>query len=220
MSDTDSFIDEVTEEVRRDRLFAFFRKWAWLAVLIILALVGGTGWNEYRKNTERTEAQNYGDALLAALETPDAEARMKALEAVKAPNPASEAVQAMLEASEQAEAAPKEAAERLMKLSKTDGVEQIYRQIAILKAVTMAGSELSLEDRKAAVEGLALGQGMIRLLANEQLALIKVETGDTDAAIAQFREIVTDAEASENVKARAAQMIIALGGEYKENIQN
>jgi hypothetical protein len=33
MANTDSFIDEVNEEVRRDRLFAFFRKWAWLAVL-------------------------------------------------------------------------------------------------------------------------------------------------------------------------------------------
>ena len=31
MSDTDSFIDEVTEEVRRDALFAQFRRYGWHA---------------------------------------------------------------------------------------------------------------------------------------------------------------------------------------------
>ena len=44
MSDTDSFIDEVTEEVKRDRLFATMRKYGWIAVLIVLLLVGvGSG---------------------------------------------------------------------------------------------------------------------------------------------------------------------------------
>ena len=33
MSNPDSFIDEVTEEVRRDRLFAVFRKYGWIGVL-------------------------------------------------------------------------------------------------------------------------------------------------------------------------------------------
>ena len=36
MSNPDSFIDEVTEEVRRDRLFAMFRKYGWIGVAIVL----------------------------------------------------------------------------------------------------------------------------------------------------------------------------------------
>jgi len=32
MSDTDSFINEVTEEVRRDRLYGMFRRWGWFAL--------------------------------------------------------------------------------------------------------------------------------------------------------------------------------------------
>ena len=31
MSNPDSFIEEVTEEVRRDKLFALFRKYGWIA---------------------------------------------------------------------------------------------------------------------------------------------------------------------------------------------
>jgi hypothetical protein len=32
MSDTDSFIDEVTEEVRRDRMFFMLKRYGWIAV--------------------------------------------------------------------------------------------------------------------------------------------------------------------------------------------
>ena len=45
--ETDSFIDEVTEEVRRDRLFALFRRFGWIALAIILIIVAGTAWREY-----------------------------------------------------------------------------------------------------------------------------------------------------------------------------
>ena len=50
MSDTDRFIDEVTEEVRRDRLFALMRRWGWVAVLIVALIVGGGGWYEWQKH--------------------------------------------------------------------------------------------------------------------------------------------------------------------------
>ena len=34
----DSFIDEVTEDLRRDRLFNAFRRYGWIAILLILAI--------------------------------------------------------------------------------------------------------------------------------------------------------------------------------------
>ena len=49
MSDSDSFIDEVTEEVRRDRLFGYFRRYGWIAAVVIVVVVGGAAWNEYQK---------------------------------------------------------------------------------------------------------------------------------------------------------------------------
>ena len=44
MSDTDSFIEEVSEEVRRDKLYATFKKYGWIAALFILVVVGGATW--------------------------------------------------------------------------------------------------------------------------------------------------------------------------------
>ena len=56
MSDTDSFIDEVTEEVRRDRLFGLMKRYGWIAALAVLLIVGGAAWNEWRKAQDRAAA--------------------------------------------------------------------------------------------------------------------------------------------------------------------
>ena len=39
MANNDSFINEVSEEVRRDRLYAFFRKWGWLIALGVIVIL-------------------------------------------------------------------------------------------------------------------------------------------------------------------------------------
>jgi hypothetical protein len=75
VSNPDSFIDEVTEEVRRDRLFAAFRRYGWIAVLAVLGIVGGAAWNEWQKAQAVERAQAFGDALLASLEATTPEAR-------------------------------------------------------------------------------------------------------------------------------------------------
>ena len=60
MSDTDSFIEEVTEEVRRDRLYKFLRKYAWVGILEVVTIVGGTAYLEFKKAQARTEAEAVG----------------------------------------------------------------------------------------------------------------------------------------------------------------
>ena len=82
MSDTDSFIDEVTEEVRRDRLFGYFRRYGWIPAVIIFALVGGTAYNEWSKAQVAQVAQARGDALLDALELEDEAEQAAALSAI------------------------------------------------------------------------------------------------------------------------------------------
>ena len=46
MSDVDSFIDEVSEEVRRERLYIALRRYGWIGVLAVLLLVGGASWRQ------------------------------------------------------------------------------------------------------------------------------------------------------------------------------
>ncbi|MFN3281418.1 MAG: hypothetical protein ACK40I_07100, partial [Tabrizicola sp.] len=82
MSNPDSFIEEVTEEVRRDRLFGLFRKYGWIGVVVILGLVGGTAWTEWAKARDAARAQAFGDALIDALDLGTPEERREALAAV------------------------------------------------------------------------------------------------------------------------------------------
>ena len=79
MSQSESFIEEVTEEVRRDRLYGLMRRYGWIAVLVVLALVGGAAWNEWRKAQDAAAAQATGDALIAALEADESAARVASL---------------------------------------------------------------------------------------------------------------------------------------------
>lgn len=53
MSNPDSFIDEVTDEVRRDRLFATFRKYGWIGGLLVALIVGGAAYNEWQSSAPR-----------------------------------------------------------------------------------------------------------------------------------------------------------------------
>lgn len=213
MSDSDSFIEEVTEEVRRDRLFGYVRRYGWIAVLAVLLLVGGAAWNEWRKAGERQSAQAFGDAILSALEAPDRAARAEALAQVEAPSNGGRAVLTLLMAAERGTGAPEEAAAMLIGLADSPDVPQVYRQLATLKAVAIPGSGLDAQERRSRLEGLAATGGLVRLLAEEQLALLEIETGAADAALERLQRIVEDAEATAGLRQRVSQVILALGGE-------
>jgi hypothetical protein len=216
VSNTDSFIDEVTEEVRRDRLFALMRRYGWIAVLAILLLVGGAAWNEWRKAQERAAAQALGDAVLSALATEDRAARAAALDAISAPDAQAASVIALLAAAEEAADNPEAAAQRLLALADRSDVEAVYRNLATLKAVMLPGSGLDAEARRGRLNGLALSGGVLRLLAEEQLALIDLETGNREAAIERLVAIASDAEATTGLRRRVTQVIVALGEELPD----
>ena len=211
MSNSDSFIDEVTEEVRRDRLYNSLKRYGWIGILVVLLIVGGAAFTEYRKVQARAEAQAFGTALLSALEAPEASDRIAALEQIDAPGADALAVQDMLIAAEEAQAVGNaEAAARLSALATGSELSPIYREIARYKALTHAGGTMSADERRIGFE--ALTGGPLRLLAEEQLALIEIETGNPDAAVTRLQKIITDAEVSQGLRRRATQLIVALGG--------
>ncbi|MAU43654.1 MAG: hypothetical protein CMP09_04965 [Yangia sp.] len=213
MSDTDSFIDEVTEEVRRDRLFAFMKRWGWVAVLLVLVLVGGAAWREYTSVRDQAAAQALGDEILAALDADEAGARVSALSEISAGGPGAQALIDMLTASEAARAGDADAAEQALEAVASNGdVPEIYREIASYKAFSRSDSGLSAEDRRVGLEALAVPGKPLRLLAEEQLALLEIEQGDTDAATARLQRIIEDSEATAGLRQRASQLIVAMGG--------
>ncbi|KIN60600.1 hypothetical protein Z945_1575 [Sulfitobacter noctilucae] len=214
MSNTDSFVEEVNEEVRRDRLYGLLRRYGWIAVLAIVLIVGGAAYTEYSKAQRAASAQAQGDAMLAALSLDDSAERAESLAAIDPASLAAGAVLRMMTAAEQARAGDTEAAAATLDALAVDGeVPAIYRQLAQFKSVTLQSASLESADRRQAFEAMAQPGNALRLLATEQLALIDIETGDPAAAIAKYQSIIDDAEVSPDLQQRALQVIVALGGE-------
>jgi hypothetical protein len=211
LSNPDSFIDEVTEEVRRDRLFGLFRKYGWIGVLIVVLIVAGAAWNEWQKAQAAARAQGFGDAILEALDMGAPEERSAALDAVPADG-AQTAILKLLLASdpEQDRAGALTALDALIADSSQP---QSYRDLATLRRVIVAGAEMPVADRRAALDPIAAPGRPFRTLALEQLAYLLVEEGKTDEAIAALTQLAQDQEAPAGLRGRAAQMIVALGGE-------
>ena len=214
MSDTDSFIEEVTEEVRRDRMYALLKRYGWILVLLIVLIVGGTAWQAWTKEQRQSEAKALGDGILSAMETENARARAASLETVRATHPGADATRRFLQASALLEAGEAERArETLQSIENNTDVPLIYRQIASFKALSASKDVLGAAERRDGFEALAQPGNLLRLLAEEQLGLIEIETGATEAALERFQAILNDAETTPGLQQRAAQVIVALGGE-------
>lgn len=213
VSQNESFIEEVTEEVRRDRLFGLMRRYGWIAIVVVLALVGGAAWNEWRKARDAAQAEALGNAMIAALEANDSAARVTALQTIEPATHGARITTGFMTASEMVAAGNNANAASLLNQIAADGqADPIYRQMAGFKALLLQSDRLSAEDRRLGFEGLAQTSGMLRLQAEEQLALIEIETGQTDAAIARLQALQSDAEVTAGLRQRASQLIVALNG--------
>lgn len=211
MSDTDSFIDEVTEEVRRDRLFAMLRKYGWIGILLVLVLVGGAAYREWNITQNRNASQALGDALISAIGETNAAERMSALSAIEADADGAILV-AFLNASAALDAGETETAYNLLRgIADNAAYSETYRDLATLK-LAIAGSDLGIDERTELLLPIAVPGRPFRLLAEEQLAMIDVEKGDVETAISRLNRISSDSEASTGLRQRVSQVIVALGG--------
>ncbi len=208
MSNNDSFIDEVSEELRRDRLYQALRKYGWIAVVAVLVIVGGAAFYEFRSSQAQARAQAFGDAVLAELGTADPSADdVAAIEADVRAAP----VRALLAAGLAVESgADGDAAQFLEELAVDGEVPVIYRDLAALK---LAMTQEPGAERRTALEALAVPGRPFRLLAAEQLAYDHLAVGETEVALQQFLAIAQDAEATPNLRSRVRGVIVALGGD-------
>lgn len=210
MSSPDSFIDEVTEEVRRDKLYAALRKYGWIGVLAVVLIVGGAAVNEWIKARDRAAAEAAGDAILDAVALDDGAARIAALEAIDA-NGDRAALIDLIVAAEADD--PGLAADRLAAIAGDTNLPALYRDLATLKRAMLPAGPVPADERKAELVPLTAAGAPFRVLAEEQIALAEIELGETDAAVTRLEALLADQDASGALRQRASQLIVALGGD-------
>ena len=212
MSETDSFIDEVNEEVRRDRLYAALRRYGWIAIVAVLAVVGGAAFNEYRRASDLALAQQRGDAILQALESDTGESRSAALGEIATEGSAVSALVGLFRASELVMMQdPAAASDVLAALIGQESILGDYSDLALFKQLLLEGSGLDASLRRSGFEQLSAAGNPLRLLAQEQLALLDLQENDETAAVKRLRDLLQDAEMTQNLRQRLGQLMVALG---------
>ncbi|WP_068114628.1 tetratricopeptide repeat protein [Tropicimonas marinistellae] len=216
MSQADSFIEEVNEEVRREKLFSLLRKYGWIGIAAVVLLVGGAGWNEYRKASDKAAAEALGDSVLAAVEKPDDDARIAALGEIPADGAAASVVGLLTAAQQLTADDPAAAAEILRPLAADTSLSVVYSDLAALKMVLLGEAAFTPEDRAQVLDRLAQPGAPYRNLALEQKALDLAAAGKTDEAVAAARSLLEEPGLTQGLMQRVVQLIVALGADVAE----
>lgn len=207
----DSFIDEVTEDLRRDRLFHLFRRYGWVALALVLLVVGGVVFREYSQSRDRKAAQAWGDAVLQAAASGDP---ASILQVDPQGSTDRRALAGLLAAAGWLESGSREAsAEALQGVVTQPQADSILHELAELKLVLLNGPAMDASERDAVLTRLSRAGGPFELLALEQKAVALIEAGRTDDAVMLIRQIQQKEGLSDALRRRLSEMMIAVGVE-------
>lgn len=208
MSNPDSFIEEVTEEVRRERLFKMFRRYGWIGITAVILIVAGAAWNEWNKAQKAAKAQALGDSIIAASNTGDVDA----LQAIAAEGQAAALTKFLASTISLGEEDTAGAGAALQSIADDTALPDVFRDLAVIKRVLIETESLSPSQRRDLLMPLSQPGAPYRAIALEQLALIEIEEGQTAQAIESLNVLLNLEETTEGLRQRAAQLIVALGG--------
>jgi len=216
VSETDSFIEEVSEEVRRDKLFGLFRKYGWIAALILILIVGGSAYNEYSKSQRIAAFQDRGDALLAAITETDPQQRLTKLSELEAAGGSSHLTKLFRAQSAIDAGNLDEAAALYDILSEDASATAVYRDMATLKSHFLTRESDTLDVQLARLDPLIVAGRPFRLLALEARAVANMQAGQSDMAQEDLNNILLDPETQQGLAQRAQQLVLLMGGELPE----
>lgn len=207
----DNFIDEVFDDLRRERLFRLFRRWGWVAGLAIAVIVAGVVWREWSQARAEATAQAWGDAILAA----EASGDPSAIAAVDpAGAEARRVLSALLAASAWAGKGDEAAAAKALQGVAGDAAAgTVLNDLAQLKLAMAGGGGMDAAQRDAILARLSQPGAPFELLALEQKAIVLMDAGRTADAVALIRQIQQKPGLSDGLRGRLSDMMIALGAE-------
>ena len=212
MSNPESFIEEVSEEIRRDRLFALFRKYGWIGILCVLLIVGGASFREWSSTQKQKAAEELGDSILSFLEIDDAGNRSDALRSLEADSPETAALVAMLSADGLLrDGQVDEAIAELEAVAVVDDLPQVYRDLAVFKSLLARGDTMKPEELIERLEPLSQPGRAFRVLALEQKAVALVGLGRKDEAAEVLQQLFSDTESSVALRTRVFQLASVSG---------
>lgn len=213
--ENEAFAREVDEELRVDRLAAWWRRWRFAIIGAALAAVLGTaasvGWDAWRERARTADARAFDQALQqhdAAGPTADALAEMAADAATGYAAVARLTAAQLYMSADQ----PDRAHDMLAAVAADASVPARYRDLARLLDVAASFDEMSPDAVIAELEPLAEADAPWRHSARELVAAAQLQAGDRAAARATLDELVADGQTPQAMRGRARELLAALGG--------
>ena len=212
----DNFIDEIDEELKRERHLELWRKYGRYAMagalLVVIAVAAVVGWRHYQANRRAESGLAYAEALdaVAAGRTDDA---LKSLKSLGRKAPAGYAELARLqEAATLARQGNEAAAATLLDgMSKDSSVAEPFRNLALLLYGYAAIDKADPQALAARIKPLTEAGSPWHYSALELTALLARKRGDDKTASDIFRRLSDDASTPPSTRARAAEFL-ALSG--------
>jgi len=212
LAESDSFIQEVSEEVRRDKMYAVWRRYGpWLIAVIVIAvlLAAGKGWMESRDQTRKAEL---GGALLAADAIDDPAEASAAFLAVAEEGEYDYPVLARLRAGAALMQAGRldESQEQYELIKSMEGVDPRFSELADLRIVMMRSGTMDPDEMLGILGPLTVDGSVWRLPALEYEAAAHLKKGDPEAALASLRTILDIPQLAPAAQGRARELVEAI----------
>jgi hypothetical protein len=210
--------DEVDEDLRAERAGKLLKKYAWLMVVLVVAIVGAAVgwqlWNRYRVQQDAAAAARYV-AVQNALERPGATKgdQLAALDQLAAAAPDGYRTLARLRAAGvKADAGDVPGAVALWNAVAADAnADQLLRDLASLLATGRELDRGNPAQLEARLKPLAERSNPWFPLAQEQLAMLDLRQGKVDDARKKLQALSYDIDSPSGLRARASGLLVGLG---------
>lgn len=212
----DTFLKEVDENLRRDRMTDFFKsygKWVAVAVVLFLAAVGGWIYWEERQNRASSDQSEQLHALLTDLsagKTQTVPQRVAELEKSH-----SDVVRASATLTDAAVALEKNnrsaAIAKYRELASDEGLAQPFRDVATVRMTALEFDSLKPEEVIARLQPLAKAGNPWFGSAGEMTALALMKQNKNAEAGRMFAAIAADTQVPNSIRSRAVQVAGTLG---------
>jgi hypothetical protein len=203
---------EVDEEVRRDKVAEFWKKYQNLilagAALVVLASAGFRYW-QYEQEKARQAAGDQFQQALAALEAGKLDEAKAGFDTIAAKGPSGyRALAQMAAAGVKAQSDPQGAIGAFDAVAGDAAIDPLLRDGARLRAallrVDMSGEE---QKGEAALTSLSTDNGPYRRVARLALGALALERKDYDDAAKQFDLVLGDPEVSPDERQAASRWL-------------
>lgn len=186
MSQSDHFIDEVTEELRRDQLYGRLKRWAPIIAGVIVAFLAVMSYQKYNASQTAKAAAVFGDGLRDALVNAEEASTDLDVSSVAATSPAQKAMIEVLQN---------------MPVAQNVSSAALRDLFAFQQALALEVSD----QRRAGLTAIYQKAGVFSHLAQEQLIHMDITEKRFEAALASISELENAAGVSNDLLYRISQ---------------